>query len=63
MARMSAVGEKVKSETVSSGGLAMGTSFFRSPIVVVLEEVAAAVPKMPDIVTDYAVYRVVGCAG
>lgn len=63
VARMSAVGEKVKSETVSSGGLAMATSFFRSPIVVVLVEAAAEVLKMPDMVADYTCRMIESCMG
>lgn len=41
--------EKAMSETVSSGGFEMATSFARSPTVL-LVAAAAALPKRPDMV-------------
>lgn len=49
---MSAVGEKAISETVSSGGFETATSFFKSPMVLLVDELAAA-PNSPDILTSY----------
>lgn len=61
-ARMSAEGEKARSETVSSGGLEIATSFFKSPMVVVpLEAALEVVPKIPDIVTDHRCIVWCGC--
>lgn len=51
-ARMSCVGEKARREIVSSGGFEIGTSFFRSPIVLLLAEDDAALPKSPDILPE-----------
>lgn len=48
-ARKSAAGEKARPEMVSSGGFERATSFFRSPIVLLVAAAAVAVdPKRPD---------------